>query len=192
MTMIQAIIFDCFGVLASEGLLPFLNKYFGRDPQTLQRLTELNKQVDAGLVTAEAFSQTLAALAYISADQVRAQIEHNVPDEALLRYIKEELKPHYKIGMLSNSAHNRLGQIFKPEHIALFDVIVLSYQVGAAKPDPKPYQVIIERLALTPQECLLIDDQPRYVEGAEAVGMRALLYRSFEQMRRELNEVLEG
>ena len=73
--------------------------------------------------------------------------------------------------MLSNAGVNWLDKMFRKEQIALFDQVVLSYQINAVKPDPVTYETIAAKLDVQSDECLFIDDQPRYVEGAEAVGM---------------------
>jgi beta-phosphoglucomutase-like phosphatase (HAD superfamily) len=99
--MIQAIIFDCFGVLATDGWLPFRQKYFGNNPELRQQVTDLNKQVDAGMAEYEDFIQTLAQLAHVQVAEARAVIEDNQPNEPLFELI-EQLKPNYKIGLLSS------------------------------------------------------------------------------------------
>ena len=46
--MVKAIVFDCFGVLATETLAPFREKYFGSDPQLPAQLPELVAQDQTG------------------------------------------------------------------------------------------------------------------------------------------------
>ena len=67
-----------------------------------------------------------------------------------------------------------------------FDDIVLSGNVGVAKPDPAIYLVMCERSSIRPEEAVFIDDSPLNVAGAEAVGMRALHFRGSEVLRDEL------
>ncbi len=57
------------------------------------------------------------------------------------------------------------------------DAVVLSFEVGAAKPDPAIYLAALERLGALPAEAVFVDDQDEYCAGAEAVGMRALMLR---------------
>jgi hypothetical protein len=65
--MIKAVVFDCFGVLASDGWLPFREKYFGNDPQLFRKATELNKRTDSGLLSYDEFIEAIARLAkYLS------------------------------------------------------------------------------------------------------------------------------
>jgi HAD superfamily hydrolase (TIGR01509 family) len=183
--MIQAIVFDCFGVLATDGWLPFRQKYFGDNPELLQQATDLNKQVDAGMADYEDFIQTLSQLANVPVAEARSAIEDNQPNEPLFAFIKE-LKPKYKIGLLSNAGANWLNDIFTPEQVALFDAISLSFETGFVKPDPRAYQSIADRLGVPPEDCILIDDQERYAAGANEVGMQMIVYKDFEQVKADL------
>ena len=46
---------------------------------------------------------------------------------------------------------------------------------GVSKPEPQAYLLACEHLDTTPDGCLYIDDQPDFVAGAQAVGMRGVL-----------------
>ncbi|MBX4199307.1 HAD-IA family hydrolase [Candidatus Saccharibacteria bacterium] len=188
--MIKAVIFDFFGVLASDGWLPFKNKHFGDDPELFAKAGELNKQTDSGLKTYNEFISEISRMASVEPEQARHQIENNIRDDKLLEYIREELKPHYKVGMLSNAAANWLNDILTKEQIALFDAIALSYETGIVKPNPQAFHIITERLGVKPDESIFIDDQERYCVGAEAVGMKFIVYKDFPQLKQELQKLL--
>ncbi len=187
--MIKAIIFDCFGVLASDGWIPFRVEHFGDKPGLLEVAMSLNKQVDVGLADYDDFIKKVAELAGVSAKATKKAIESNVPDEQLFAYIPT-LKRRYKIGMLSNAGDNWLDEIFKPAHVALFDAVALSYETGVIKPNERAYEIIVDRLGVEPNECVFIDDQPRFVTGAQDVGMQAILYTNFAQCRSDLEKLL--
>jgi hypothetical protein len=97
--MVKAIIFDCFGVLATEAWLPFKAKYFGHDPELMERVSDISHQADKGLISREAAIQATAELAGISPAEFSRAIGRNVPDEELFAYLRE-LKPYYKLGFL--------------------------------------------------------------------------------------------
>ena len=188
--MIKAIIFDCFGVLASDGWLPFRERYFGNTPRLLEQAISFNKAVDAGISTYDEFISQIATLAGISREQVRDEIENNIPDETLFAYISQDLKPHYKIGMLSNVADDWLDEIFTREQVQLFDAIALSYEIGSIKPELASYKTIAARLGVDASECIFIDDQPKYCEGAVEAGMQAIHYTSLPQLTHALTRIL--
>ncbi|HVV66788.1 MAG TPA: HAD-IA family hydrolase [Candidatus Saccharimonadales bacterium] len=188
--MIKAVIFDCFGVLTTEGWLPFKEQQFGRDKALSEQASELNRQSNAGLISHEQFVGKIAELANLSVSEVNEAIEVNVTNQKLFTYITERLRPDYKIGMLSNAAANWLKNFFTDEQLQLFDAISLSYESGITKPDPLSYEKIAGELGVEPGECVFIDDQERHCTGAKEAGMQAILYESFEQMKAELEKIL--
>lgn len=56
-----------------------------------------------------------------------------------------------------------------------FPVLVDSSEVRIRKPDPRPYLMAAEQLGLPPDAIVFIDDNPAYVDGGRAVGMRSIL-----------------
>ncbi len=187
---VRAIIFDCFGVLASDGLLPFRKKYFGQDPELLQESIDYGRRVDAGLASYGDFIIEQARMAQVSVQEARKQIECNVPDEALFAYINGSLKQRFQLGFLSNAGDDWLTEIFTSEQVQLFDAIVLSYQTGLIKPDVRAYESVADKLGIEPRRCVMVDDQPRYVEGARQAGMQAICYQSFPQFKTDLELLL--
>lgn len=55
------------------------------------------------------------------------------------------------------------------------DAVVLSFEVGVAKPDPGIYRGALEALGATAEEAVFVDDQLAYCEGAGSVGIRPFL-----------------
>jgi HAD superfamily hydrolase (TIGR01509 family) len=188
--MIHAIVFDCFGVLTTDGWLPFKEKYFSHSQELLQQATDLNKQMDSGLMGFEEFVQNVANLAKIPEAEARTAIENNVTNERLFDYIHDELKAHYRLGVLSNAGANWLAELFSTEQVRLFDAVSLSYESGFVKPDERAYQDIADKLEVSVEECVLVDDQPRYCEAARDIGMQAILYTDFAAFRAQLESML--
>jgi HAD superfamily hydrolase (TIGR01509 family) len=189
--MIKAIVFDCFGVLATDGWLPFKNEYFGQDPKLLERATELNKMVDSGLASHVNFVDEIAKMANVKVEYAYKLINDNVPDEELFKYIKD-LKKKYKIGLLSNAGENWLEAIFTPEQLRLFDATVLSYEISVVKPHPLAYETVAKKLDVEIDECVFVDDQERYCTGAKEVGMQAVIYTDSDNLKTKLNKLLDN
>ena len=188
--MIQAIVFDCFGVLTSDGWLPFKQKYFGDNSESFEEVSDLNKQAGAGMLSPREFIGRVAEKAGISPDQAVREIDASNVNSELFEYIRMELKPQYKIGMLSNAGSNQLEKLFTAEQVGLFDEIALSYEMGTVKPEVRAYETIADRLGVTPQEIVFIDDQERHCSGARGVGMKTIVYQDLQQMKRELQKIL--
>ena len=64
----------------------------------------------------------------------------------------------------------------------------VSCDTGVRKPDPEAYLGAARALSSEPQRCLFVDDRPRNVAAAQAVGMPAHRFRSAEALRAELVE----
>lgn len=190
--MIKAVIFDCFGVLTTDGWLAFSEHYLAKDPELSERGMIANKKVDAGLISYENFIHEIASLASMSAKETRLIIENNVSNYRIFEYIRDELKPRYKIGMLSNASGNWLNRMFDDRQIALFDATVFSYEVGAIKPDSIMYETIAAKLGVLPKEAVYIDDQLRYVEGARVVGMQGIHFTSTFETITKIGECLSA
>lgn len=89
------------------------------------------------------------------------------------------LRPPYRCSVLSNadlSLRARLKGELGLEH--LFDDIVVSAEVGMAKPRPEIFHLAADRLGLSPAACVFVDDWDQNVEAARAVGMQAVLHRA--------------
>jgi putative hydrolase of the HAD superfamily len=189
--MIKAIIFDCFGVLATEGWLAFKWLYFKDSPEKMERASELNRMADAGLVTYKQFVDEVSAMAGVTHEELDHVLKNVSANEELLDFIAKELKPNVKIGLLSNVGDNWLYTIFSEDEIALFDAWELSHESGVTKPDPRAYEAIAHKLDVDPNECIFIDDQEKNVTGAQEVGMIGIQYTSFEQLVTELKKLDE-
>jgi len=68
-------------------------------------------------------------------------------------------------------------------------VFIVSYQVGAMKPDPRIYEEALRRSGLPAGACLFVDDRTLNVEGAMRVGMRALRFESPGALAAELSRL---
>jgi HAD superfamily hydrolase (TIGR01509 family) len=188
--VIRAIIFDFFGVLVTEGFKRFCDRYFPDNKQRRREALRLVTLHDWGKLSKQDYVSGLAKLAQVDEKIVREHMGDNEPNDALLDYIRTELKPHYKIGVLSNSGDDYLSRILEPQDQRLFDDIVLSYQHGIVKPHAEIFEFAAQRLGLAPGECLLVDDSRNHVEGARRAGMKAILYKDFPNFKTDIKKAL--
>jgi putative hydrolase of the HAD superfamily len=92
-----------------------------------------------------------------------------------------------KTAILSNMGDDVLASVERAfDWIQGFDVLVWSYQLGIAKPDPAIYRHTLDKLGTRPEETLFIDDKQANVEAARALGMKAIQFSSVERLREEL------
>jgi hypothetical protein len=73
----------------------------------------------------------------------------------------------------------------------LFDVTVISGEVGMRKPEPEIYQLCADRLGVAPGACVFVDDLAPNVRGAVEVGMVGVLHRTHDETVAELEVLLK-
>jgi putative hydrolase of the HAD superfamily len=78
------------------------------------------------------------------------------------------------IALVSNCGDTTRPLLEELGVIALADSVTLSCEVGSAKPSPEIYVSALENLGVAAADAVMIDDQPSFCVGAEAVGVRAI------------------
>jgi putative hydrolase of the HAD superfamily len=100
------------------------------------------------------------------------------------------LHGRYPLYLLSDTNEIHFGYVRETLGILrVFQECIVSYQVGAMKPDPRIYQEALRRSGLPAAACVFVDDRPGNVAGAARVGMHALLFQSPEQLAAELTRL---
>jgi len=187
---IKAIIFDCFGVLVIARRIKLYQDY----PQFKTEIDDLGYQSDYGMTSRQQFDDSIAELVGLTPGEVETEYwATNVRNEPAITWARElKLSGQYKIGMLSNIGRGFIDDSLPPaEQASLFDTVVLSCDVGMVKPDPRIFEFIAERLGVIPDECIMIDDLPSNIDGAERAGMQGIVFGSIGQAQAELKHLLE-
>jgi putative hydrolase of the HAD superfamily len=97
----------------------------------------------------------------------------------------------YRLGLLSNTceAHWQYIQQYRYSVISeVFDVITLSYEVQAMKPDRKIFIAAAEKAGVPPEEIFFTDDVAGHVAGARAAGFDAEQYTTTPELVRQLRK----
>jgi putative hydrolase of the HAD superfamily len=110
------------------------------------------------------------------------------PDEEMVAAVRRARESGVRTGLVSNSMGS--GRYDRDSFPELFDMVVISGEVGIHKPQPEIYNLAAERLEVPPAECVFVDDLRENCEGAEAVGMTAVLHRGAERTLPELERLL--
>jgi putative hydrolase of the HAD superfamily len=99
-----------------------------------------------------------------------------------------KLKQHGLLtAILSNMGDNVLANMERTfDWLPRFDVLVWSYQLRMAKPDPAIYRHVLGKLGTTPEQTLFLDDRAVNVEAALALGMKAIQFSTVERLREDL------
>ena len=109
----------------------------------------------------------------------------------LVDYIRRQLRGKYTIGLLSN-AWDDLRDILAQRWgiIDLFDDLIISAEVGDAKPKESIYRLALKRFDTKPEETIFIDDVTENVEGARAIGIHAIQYLDNQQLFDDLSVII--
>jgi putative hydrolase of the HAD superfamily len=189
--VIKAVIFDCFGVLIGRGFEVTYRTAGGNPDQDRTFIEDTLAKANLGQISDAEFRATMARQVGIGpADWSRVIKNTELLNIELLAYI-EQLRATYKTAILSNANKGVLDRIIGEEWLQKnFDEIVVSAEVGIAKPDERIYQLVIDRLGVAPEECLYIDDRESFLVPASQLGMSTLLYENFDTVKHGIEELL--
>jgi putative hydrolase of the HAD superfamily len=191
--MIKAIIFDYGGVLSAQaGLRDFGTMYapkFGKNPEDFNTvIVDTWKLARVNDIDSKSFWVKLADFLDIDAKTLRKDfMEFFGFREEVFQLVKKLKKNGYKLGLLSNHIEDWLEEIIENRKFnRTFDVIVTSYKSRVAKPDIAIFKEIVGKLNVKSTECVYIDDMEKNIPPAKQLAMNAILFTSFENLKKEL------
>lgn len=153
-----------------------------------QALTDLHG-LETGSLAEDAWELRFAALLGVDSERLLDRIFAGLePDEEMRAAVRAARAGGIPTAMVSNSwglaMYDRAGLD------GLFDLEVISAEVGLRKPDAGIFLLAAERLGVEPAACVLVDDLRPNVLAAEALGMRTVLHRTTPATVPALEEVL--
>jgi HAD superfamily hydrolase (TIGR01509 family) len=85
----------------------------------------------------------------------------------------EALRPRFKLGLVTNGpSRTQRPKIEQFRLIDYLDLLIVSEEVGVAKPDPAIFAIALERLGVAPSEALFVGDSLEFdLRGAAAAGI---------------------
>jgi putative hydrolase of the HAD superfamily len=113
------------------------------------------------------------------------------PNEPMIELMRELKAGGKRMAMLTNNVREwePLWRSMLPVD-EIFETVVDSGFVGCRKPEPRIYEMTLERLGLPAAACLFIDDLEHNIDGARALGMNAVHFRDNEQAIPEIRAAL--
>ncbi len=184
----KTIIFDLGNVLVSfsyEKMYDQVATLTGMTAEDVHNLlfeTRAGHQYERGLITTEEIYELIQKRA-TTTFEIKKLLEaaSNIfsPREEMYTLVKMLKKKGYRLLLLSNT--------FEPHHhyiaenypfLPLFDHLILSYEVGFAKPEKKIYEHALKEAKCLPSECFFIDDQMENIRAAEILGIKGHHFRT--------------
>ncbi len=203
-TKIKAIIFDWGGVCCQEGE-PFssraLQETLGLTPKEIaEKAQSIYLGYYQGQYNGEIFWQKI--INFFNLRMTADLAPHFLSQAYLNSYsvypeilaLVAKLKERYPVGLLSNlTPEMRDWIIAKHQLKKIFSTQVYSCDpdVAALKPDPKPYLIICQKLKVEPNDCLFIDNSPKNIKAAQALGMQTILFSNPLEFLKEIEILYE-
>ena len=154
-------------------------------------------EYDRGMITVKEYFNNLLSSLGVTLDEKRIDEmialdssswkNVNPETELLMADVK---KAGYILGILSNMPSDFLAwarknmPVFSLPHIGLF-----SCEVNLIKPEKAIYEKLIAASGVKPEELVFFDDIPENVISAVSIGIKAFLWKSPENARRELESL---
>jgi putative hydrolase of the HAD superfamily len=183
---VAAVLFDIGGILEKTPDLGVTAKWealLGLGPGELdRRMGDVWRAGSIGTVSEAQVTEALASRLRLDGTTCEAFLADmwreylGTADIELIDYART-LRPRYRTGIISNSfvgAREREQAAYGFED--LVDDIVYSHEVGFQKPDARIYELACRRLHVEPAATVFVDDRQEAVDGAAAVGLRAVLH----------------
>ena len=205
MSGVRALVIDFGGVLTTplqNGMIRFAMN-LGIELQDLVRVAlkaysgeddDLVHDFETGHVSEEEFSVAFAARlkeeagAEVEADRLVEKIFDGLElVEEMMTVVVDVRRAGYKTALCSNSWG--LGLYPYDRFPEMFDVVVISGEVGMRKPNRDIFDLTLEKLELPAQTCVFVDDHPGHLKGAAEVGMQTVLHRTPEETIPEIERL---
>jgi 2-haloacid dehalogenase len=196
-TPVDAVVFDLGGVLISWDPHPAIAKGVGHDQATRFLADQAfdflgwNYQQDAGrswqggedvAVTSHPhWAGAIRAYRANFADSLVGAIEDSVQ---ILRELHTAGIPLYGLTNWSEELFPVARDRF--DFLGLFEDIIVSGEVGVAKPDPEIFEILRKRIGHDLGACIFIDDSAANIEAAGRAGLDTILFTDTGHLRRDL------
>lgn len=154
--------------------------------------TDINDLFLRGKITKEDFFKELEARNG-GKDSEEHLLEHNDfydREESVYELAQRIRSEGIPTGIFSNVYQPAADKLRELGNYHDFDPVILSCEVGNAKPDIQIYTLVLELLGLNPGEILFIDDKDRYLEPAISMGFKYVKSVSPDQVIRDVEKAL--
>jgi len=196
---IRGVFFDLGGViLRTEQPAPRTNlaRSLGLTYAEIDKLVfenDSSRQASLGLISEDQHWHNVASVLNLPDERVDTlRTEFFAGDRLDLELLElmRSLRPAVKVGLISNAWNGMRDWITRQSFADAFDNMVISAEIGIAKPDARIYQRAMQNLQVLPHESVFMDDTLRNVEAARKIGMQAVHFQQPAQAIAELKALL--
>ena len=206
--MIKAVLWDFGGVFTTSPFEAFarFERAHNLPKEFIRTINSTNPDTNAW---AQFESSAIDVAEFDAAFRAEAEaLGHRVDGKDVLALLSGEFRPrmaaalreckkHYKVGCITNNMKKAgegpamAASVERAEKarqvMAEFDIVVESSVEGVRKPNPRIYQIACDRLGVTPDQAVFLDDLGINLKPARAMGMTTIKVVSEEQAIGELS-----
>lgn len=198
--MIKLIIFDAYGVCLTGGYMEtakFLAKKFKREAKeiyTVLYTKYFNLAAEKKITQQAAWERGIKELSLpLSANRAK-KIHYDLMglNKKTLE-LARELKNNYQILLLSKNTRSQLKDIndrFPRLKKVFGQNIINTWEYGLPKASRKTIKYILNKHGVAPGEVVYTDDQEQNLLAASELGVHTILFKTFAQFKKELNQIL--
>lgn len=196
---IRAVFFDLGGVIVrTEYQAPRqqLAERLGMEYDDLSKIvfdSETGLQASLGAITAlQHWESVMKRLKrpYEEMTAIRDEFfAGDIVDRDILQFLRS-LHGKYVTGLISNAWSDLRDYLVREKMDDAFDHIIISAEVGVAKPEPKIFKIALEKAGVKPNEAVFVDDFYANIEGCEKVGMKGIHFKDAQTTLEQLKLLL--
>jgi putative hydrolase of the HAD superfamily len=171
-----------------------ISEYCDKTPEEIYNLffsSNLTERFDKGNVDEEEFFNQIRKI--LNLNGLNKEKFYNIWNDIFwenlgISNLIEEIKKKYeKFFIISNVNKPHFEYIYRNFPIVQeADEIILSYKMGVLKPNPKIYQMAIEKANCNPSEIFYTDDREELIEEAKKMGFNAVKFKDKKQIEKIL------
>jgi epoxide hydrolase-like predicted phosphatase len=200
---IRAVLFDLGGVIVRTEYHPppqHLSESLGRSYDDIYRIVigcrtyRSAARATLGQITEdEHWLNVMKVLKLPASESERVRTEFfagDIVDRMLLDYLRSQ-RPKYKTGLISNAWSGLRNYIVREKFEDAFDIMIISSEVGAAKPSEEIFHIALKQLGVSPNQAVFVDDFIENIQASERVGMKSIHFRDVESAMKQLKNLLK-
>lgn len=196
---IRAVFFDLGGViLRTEYQAPRqqLAERLGMEYDDLDRIvfnSESGLQAATGSITSQQHWEALMKRLKRPLEELELIRDEffagDIIDRDIVNFLRS-LRGTHQTGLISNNWSDLRDYLVREKIIDAFDHIIISAEVGVAKPEPEIFRIALEQASVKPDEAVLVDDFYANIEGCEKVGMKGIHFKDAQTAIQQLKDLL--
>ncbi len=196
----RAIVFDLGGVLVDWNPRYLYRRLFEGDEEAMERFLleigfrEWNIEQDKGRTFAEGVAELSERFPQYRA-LIRAYDEFYEeslagPIQPTVEILRELKQAGYMLYALSNWPAEKFHAVRRKfPFLEWFQAVLISGDAKLVKPDPRIFQMILQKIGRPARDCIFIDDAAANIATAAELGFITIRYKSPEQLRTELQNL---